>query len=67
MPSTTKEIPERADAIDAAWLSAALSERYPGIDVARVALVDQSEATNAHARLRVDYANPSGAPHMVQT
>jgi hypothetical protein len=62
MPSTTKAIPERADAIDAAWLSAALSERYPGIEVARVALVDQSEATNAHARLRVDYANSSGGP-----
>src|SRR5882672_6453395 len=55
-------IPETAAAIDTAWLSGALAERYPGVRVARVEVVERHEATNAHARLRVAYHEPAGAP-----
>jgi hypothetical protein len=55
-------IPETADRIDAAWLEAALAERHPGVRVAEVAVVERHEATNAHARLRVRYREPAGAP-----
>jgi aminoglycoside/choline kinase family phosphotransferase len=55
-------IPETADAIDTAWLSAALSERYPGVRVSRVEVLERHEATNAHARLRLRYHEPAGAP-----
>jgi len=55
-------VPEKPDQIDAAWLTAALVDRHPGVVVSSVALVEHHEATNAHARLRVDYANAAGAP-----
>ena len=55
-------LPESADEIDAAWLTEALSERHPGVRVARVEVVERHEATNGHARLRVAYDEPAGAP-----
>jgi Ser/Thr protein kinase RdoA (MazF antagonist) len=55
-------VPESADAIDPAWLSDALAARHPGARVSSVEVVERHEATNAHARLRVRYEEPAGAP-----
>lgn len=54
-------IPETPDAIDAAWLTAALSERYPGVRVEDAAVEEHREITHSHARLRVRYHEPAGA------
>jgi hypothetical protein len=58
-------LPGTADEIDAAWLGAALAERHPGVRVARVEVVARHEATNGHARLRVHYEQPAGAPEAI--
>lgn len=58
----TTEIPRDAAEIDAAWLEAALAERHPGARVDSVEVVDRAEVTNAHAWLRVRYAESAGAP-----
>jgi hypothetical protein len=55
-------LPETADEIDAGWLEKALAERHPGVRVARVEVAERHEATNGHARLRVDYDAAAGAP-----
>lgn len=55
-------IPGRAEAIDAAWLEAALGERHPGVRVESVEVVERAEVTNNHAWLRVRYAEPAGFP-----
>src|SRR5262245_17681770 len=55
-------LPATADEIDAAWLTGALSARHPGVRVAGVEVVERHEATNGHARLRVAYHEPAGAP-----
>ena len=57
-----ERLPATADKIDAAWLTQALGARYPQVRVARVEVVERHEATNAHARLRVAYHEPAGAP-----
>jgi aminoglycoside phosphotransferase (APT) family kinase protein len=57
-----ERLPATADEIDAAWLTQALGARYPQVRVARVEVVERHEATNAHARLRVAYYEPAGAP-----
>ncbi len=57
-----RAIPDTAEAIDAAWLEQALAKRFRGVRVAEVEVVEQHEATNAHARLRVAYEEPAGAP-----
>lgn len=58
-------LPETTDRIDADWLGAALAERYPGVRVAGVEVVERHEATNAHARLRVRYDEAAGAPERI--
>ena len=55
-------IPVDANAIDAAWLEAALAPRHPGVRVRRVERISLDEVTNAHARLRVEYDEAAGAP-----
>ena len=55
-------IPTTADDLTPAWLTAALAPRYPGVAVAAVEIVEQHELTNAHARIRVTYDEPAGAP-----
>lgn len=60
-----ERIPATAEEIDAAWLTRALSARHPGVRVAGVELVERHEATNAHARLRVDYHERAGAPEQI--
>jgi aminoglycoside/choline kinase family phosphotransferase len=55
-------IPPSAEAIDAAWLEAALRERHPDVRVASVELTARAEVTNGHAWLRVVHAAPAGVP-----
>ena len=58
-------LPVTPDDINAAWLTAALARRYPGVRVAEVEIVARREVTNAHADLRVRYDASAGAPsHM---
>lgn len=56
------EIPATTDEIDAAWLEAALAVRHPGVRVRSLEVLERHEVTNAHARLRVGYDEPAGAP-----
>jgi aminoglycoside phosphotransferase (APT) family kinase protein len=60
-----KAIPEHSDEIDAAWLTDALSERHPGVSVARVEVVESHEATNSHARLQIHYDNDAFLPSLL--
>jgi phosphotransferase family enzyme len=55
-------LPDTPAAIDPDWLSAALGERYPGVQVALIDIVETHELTNLHARLRVTYDEAAGAP-----
>jgi hypothetical protein len=55
-------LPATPDEIDAAWLCDALAERYPGVTVAEVTVLEVNEVTNTHARLRVTYEEAAGAP-----
>jgi len=55
-------IPTTPDEIDAAWLSDALSVRHPGARVRGVEVLERHEVTNSHAKLRVEYDEPAGAP-----
>ena len=55
-------LPDTPEAIDADWLTAVLAERFPGVRVASIDIVETHELTNLHARLRVTYHEPAGAP-----
>jgi len=55
-------IPTTADDITPEWLTAILAPRYPGVAATAVEVVERHELTNAHARIRVTYAEPAGAP-----
>ncbi|MEE2663356.1 MAG: phosphotransferase [Myxococcota bacterium] len=55
-------IPTTFDQIDAAWLTEALGQRHPGARVRGVEVLERREVTNSHARLRVSYDAPAGAP-----
>jgi hypothetical protein len=54
-------LPETADEIDAAWLTSAMAERHPGVEVADVEVLERHEVTNSHARIRVTYRGDTGA------
>ncbi|MFM8862557.1 MAG: phosphotransferase [Acidimicrobiia bacterium] len=56
------DVPAAAGEIDAGWLTDALQPRFPGARVASVEVTDQRQVTNAHARVRVTYDEPVGAP-----
>jgi aminoglycoside phosphotransferase (APT) family kinase protein len=59
-------VPANSEAIAAAWLTDALSERDPGAKVESVEIADRAEVTNSHAWLQVRYASQGaengGAP-----
>ncbi len=57
-----ERLPRTPDEIDAAWLEQELAQRHPGVRVAGVDVVERHEATNGHARLRICYDEPAGAP-----
>ncbi|MCH2170614.1 ecdysteroid 22-kinase family protein [Myxococcota bacterium] len=58
-------IPQTIDEIDSAWLDEALAERYPGVRVSEVEILERHEVTNAHARLALRYQESAGAPASV--
>lgn len=53
--------PTTADEIDADWLTGALTERHPGIEVTGVEVLERHDLTNAHARIAVTYADAAAA------
>jgi hypothetical protein len=57
--------PTTADDVTPEWLSAALAERRPGTEVDAVEVLERDEVTNAHARLRVQYAQKTDAPEVM--
>jgi hypothetical protein len=55
-------LPVDATGLTPAWLTTALSARYPGVRVARAEVLAASERTNHHLRLRLAYDVRAGAP-----
>ena len=55
-------LPVSADDIAAAWLTDALSPRFPGVRVRAIEVLERHEVTNSHARLQIDYETSAGAP-----
>ena len=61
------EYPTTVEDIDAGWLTAALADRHPGVEVVAVEVRSRHDMTNSHAMIGVTYADPdaaarSGAP-----
>jgi aminoglycoside phosphotransferase (APT) family kinase protein len=57
--------PTTAADVTPSWLAAALSDRHPGVAVETVEVIEEHEVTNAHARLRVTYAEQGDAPDVM--
>lgn len=55
-------LPRGPEDVDPEWLSGALRQRFPGVRVAGVEVIEQREVTNSHAKLRVSYEEADGAP-----
>ena len=60
--SMTQRLPVDSSGLTPAWLSDALSPRYPGVRVAAVDVLDTTERTNHHLRLGLRYDVHAGAP-----
>jgi len=58
-------IPDRPEAITPTWLGEALSTSLPGVEVARVEVVDRHSGTTGRARLRLEYASGRAGPETV--
>ncbi len=58
-------IPDRPEAITPDWLSEALAKSLPGVEVAKVEVVDRHSGTTGRARLRLAYASGSAGPETV--
>ena len=58
----TASIPDHPEAITAEWLTAALASSYPGIEVARVEVLDQHSGTTGRMRLGLDLRVGLGRP-----
>ena len=58
-------IPDRPEAIAPRWLTAVLQESLPGVEVARVTVVDRHSGTTGRARLELGYASGSNGPATV--
>jgi hypothetical protein len=57
--------PDRPETISPAWLSEALAGSLPGVEVARVEVVDRHSGTTGRARLRLGYASGPVGPATV--
>jgi aminoglycoside/choline kinase family phosphotransferase len=65
--SVSDRYPTTVEDIDAAWLTAAMAERNPGVVVESVEVRSRQDMTNSHALITLTYADPdlaatSGAP-----
>ncbi len=58
----TQSLPPDASGLTPSWLSAALAPRHPGVSVASVDVLAQTDATNHHVRIGVTYDVQAGAP-----
>jgi hypothetical protein len=58
-------IPDRPEAVTAAWLSEALSASFPGVEVAGVQTLDQHTGTTGRLRVGLDYASGPAGPASV--
>src|SRR5262245_5276496 len=58
-------IPDRPEAITPSWLSEALAKSLPGVEVARVEIVDRHSGTTGRAKLRLHYAAGATGPETV--
>ncbi|MCV7235192.1 phosphotransferase [Mycobacterium branderi] len=59
-------LPGKLEEIDASFLTAALSARYPGTRVGGVTLADLRQGSASSLRLRLDFAdNPHGLPQLM--
>jgi aminoglycoside phosphotransferase (APT) family kinase protein len=54
--------PTTALDVTPAWLTSALADRHPGVEVDTVDVLERHEVTNAHARLRLGYVHRGDAP-----
>lgn len=53
---------EIAEVLDPAWLSAALSTRFPGVEVATTTITEQITTMATKVRFHVEYLSQCGAP-----
>jgi hypothetical protein len=58
-------LPARPDEITPAWLSEALAKPFPGVEVARVEIVDRHTGTTGRAKLRLAYAAGARGPETI--
>jgi aminoglycoside phosphotransferase (APT) family kinase protein len=64
-PPPRSALPDRPEAITPAWLSEALSASLPGVEVAKVEVVDRHSGTTGRARLALEYASGPAGPETV--
>jgi aminoglycoside phosphotransferase (APT) family kinase protein len=62
---TTIPLPDRPEAITAAWLTGALATSLAGVEIAEVEVVDRHSGTTGRARLRLSHAAGSTGPETV--
>ena len=55
-------LPTTPEAVDADWLTHAMTDRHPGVRVAAVHVTAVRQVTNTHVGLRVEYDEAAGAP-----
>ena len=55
--STPVRCPRALADIDAAWLTEALQQRYPGTEVLETEVLDMTQGTSTRMRLRARYAD----------
>lgn len=59
--SSPVRCPRALTDIDASWLTEALQQRYPGVDVVATDVVDMTQGTSTRMRLRARYADNGAA------
>ena len=63
--SDPRSIPDRPEAVTAAWLTGALAGAFPGVEVATVETLDQSTGTTGRMRIALTYASGPEGPASV--
>jgi aminoglycoside phosphotransferase (APT) family kinase protein len=58
-------LPALAENLTPEWITGALAARHPGVKVTSVEVIERHELTNAHARLRLTFDEPAGAPEVM--
>jgi aminoglycoside phosphotransferase (APT) family kinase protein len=58
-------LPDRPEAVTPGWLSEALAKSFPGVEVAKVTVLDRHSGTTGRTRLRLEHAPGSSGPATV--